>query len=332
MLDDYERLHVAAPQVLDDIAKKWKVTASDVESAAKKHSAAVSKLVEEITGIAKKSQEELQEAAKVTVEAFSHIRVSGLTFEELEKAQAKVQEVIDEFSQAGQSIPDDLAKIGSQLGAFQNGADIVSAKCKEARVSMDSLAAGAQQVGDASAQAAGEIDKGSAAVAGYSASAKEAGETTLKVSGSLKEGTLSIVSVKAGAGEATEGVKKLGDHATDAGSKVAELGDKAATAREQLGGVAEDLEAAARAAMDLAGVIIDFSQPVEQVQQLVAKTKDLQTELKGVKTELAGLPAAIETAFSPALAQLDAVIAKLAAVRSAAQETVAALDSVAEAA
>jgi chromosome segregation ATPase len=310
ILDGYAKLRTDVPPSLAAIAQSWGVTTSAVEAATKKHAAAVDELVQKLTGASKTSSAQLQEMARVTVEALSKINISGLHFDELEKVRGQVQGVIDSFTAAGQQIPDDLARIAAQVGAFQSGADLMAQACDRARLGTENLATGAIRAGESSVQMGRDVDSGRAAIE--------------QVQPVANETQLTLDQLKAKYGEAGRQAKQSGSEIkegstagadasksfADAGAKVDDLGAKAEKAGGQVQGAGEKLSSAAKGAQELSHTEVDLSKPAAQVDALAKNAGTLATSLRAVSAALHDLSAGAGGAFGPILAELDKLIAK----------------------
>ncbi len=155
ILDGYERLGKEAPENLKRLAAQWDVTTS----AADKHRAAVAKILEQITGIAVKSKVELAQAAKDLEDAFSHINIGKLNFEQFTRARKEVQDLVDAYSLAGEHIPASLQKIATEVQVFQSEADVMAHKVTNAATGMDKLRDSTDKTAAAVGAAAANTDK-----------------------------------------------------------------------------------------------------------------------------------------------------------------------------
>jgi ABC-type transporter Mla subunit MlaD len=310
VLDGYAKLKIQVPPSLSAIAQAWGVTSSSVEQASKRHQAAVDQLVEGITGAAKLSKEGLEELASVTVDAFSKINVGGLHSDELEKARANVQALIDAYTAAGQQIPADLAQIAQQVGAFQSQSDLMAAACDRARLSTEHMASGAIRAGESTLKLSQDVDTGRQSIEEVNPAVNRAqmslDELKNKYSEAGRAARQGGDDIKQGSTAGAEATKAY----SEAGATVDDLGAKSERAGEQIQGASRQLSDAAKGAQELAGVQIDLSKPADQIKKLAESSASLSTSLKAISASLHEVQSGAGSAFGPLLAELDKVIAK----------------------
>jgi chromosome segregation ATPase len=310
ILDAYAKLKIEAPQALASLAAAWGVTTSAVQSATERHKSLVDKLTEQITGISKKSASELAEMTKAIEETFSKINIAGLNQEQLARAKAQVQALIDAYTQAGQQIPDSLARIGTSVGAFQSQADLMTQKCNDAALAVTSVGSATEATRTKTVEHTGSLEEHNAVI-------QTVEESHVRWTRSLKDGRITIESVgtatkksgediKAGTEAGARGTEELGK----AGEKIKDLGTNAEGAGEKVEAAGKQIELLASHVTELSKAPVDLAKPVAEVESLKKAAEGAAKGVKDLVTELAALKTAGSSALGSLLSQLDQVTTK----------------------
>ena len=323
VLDDFERLGASAPSALQRVADSLGVVSSKVEEARERSKG----FLADVLGVARQSQEELLKMAEAATTALGSIGSNQLNPEQFERARAKLQELVDQFTAAGLEIPRELALIANQFHIFQQGIDLVATKTNQAALGVDLLKENTAALGDESNRAAPGVENVAAAATRLEVDAATGKVTVTNLGDEVaqlgeKSSKASIEITKGGEAVTKVGLayEKGGESAKSAGEAVSTAADDTAKAGEALRGTAEGADKArlSLSALKDGAAGVDLSRIATDAGTAGTSLRSLADDAAAVKAALASLGTAAN--LGTLLTQLDQVITKAKSAKAALAE------------